>query len=180
MVERRCQGFPERGLEEILDGAIGTGPKPEIHVHRRRVRRIRSVQDKTKRPRTLEEVARRVAAGEQNFDPALREFLDVYYAVYYANPGEREAAIKQQPRPLDALRGTWLAAVAEHLARADRLEIPYWAETQGLDLQHPFFAGNPQSTKARLMVESPTAFRRRMLFVSKDALFRPRAVRGAR
>jgi hypothetical protein len=85
--------------------------------------------------------------------------------------------IRQQPRPLDALQDAWLAAVAEHLARTDHLEIPYWAETQGLDLRHPFFAGKLQSLKARLTVESPTAFRRRMLFVSKDALFRPRAVR---
>jgi len=132
-----------------------------------------SGQDSSRRPRALEEVALRVAAGEQSFDPALREFLDVYYA----NPSEREAAIRQQPRPLDALQDAWLAAVAEHLARTDHLEIPYWAETQGLDLRHPFFAGNLQSLKARLTVESPTAFRRRMLFVSKDALFRPRAVR---
>jgi hypothetical protein len=133
-----------------------------------------SAQDSSRRPRTLEEVARRVAAGEQNFDLALREFLDVYYA----NPNEREAAIRQQPRPLDALRDAWLAAVAEHLARTDRLEIPYWAETQGLDPRHPFFAGNLQSLKARLTVESPTAFRRRMLFVSKDALFRPRVIQS--
>jgi hypothetical protein len=132
-----------------------------------------NVQDNTKRPRTLEEVARRVAAGEQSFDPALREFLDFYYA----NSDQRQAAISQHPQPLDALRDAWLAAVAEHLARTDRLAIPPWAETQGLDLEHPFFAGGLQSLKARLTVESPTAFRRRMLFVSKDALFRPRAIR---
>jgi hypothetical protein len=123
------------------------------------------------RPRTLFEVADRAAGGEQNFDVALREFLDSFYA----NPEQRELAIRQQPPPLDPLRDAYIAAVAEHLARSYSLDIPYWAETQGMDLKHPFFAGNLESLKARLTVESPTAFRRRMLFVSKDALSRPRA-----
>jgi len=124
------------------------------------------------RPRTLFDVADRAAGGEQNFDVALREFLDSFYA----NPEQRELAIRQQPPPLDPLRDAYIAAVAEHLARCYCLDIPYWAETQGMDLKRPFFAGNLQSLKARLTVESPTAFRRRMLFVSKDALSRPRAV----
>jgi hypothetical protein len=124
------------------------------------------------RPRTLHEVARRTASLEQAFDPALREFLDSFYA----NPETRQAAIDQPPELLDALRDAYLAAVGEHLARCYHLEIPAWAETRGLDLEHPFFAGGLESLKARLFVESPTAFRRRMLFVSKDALFRPRAV----
>jgi hypothetical protein len=38
----------------------------------------------------------------------------------------------------------------------------------------PFFAGGLESLKATLFVQSPTAFRRRMLFVSKNALDRPR------
>jgi hypothetical protein len=122
------------------------------------------------RPSTLSEVARRAATGEQGFDLALRELLDPFYA----NPEQREAAIRQQPQSLDPLRDAYIAAVAEHLARCYSQDIPYWAETQGMDLKRPFFAGNLQSLKARLTVESPTAFRRRMLFISKDALFRPR------
>ena len=121
------------------------------------------------RPSTLLEVARRAAEGEQSFDVALREFLDSFYA----DPEHREAAIRQQPPTLDPLRDAYIAAVAEHLARCYRLDIPDWAETQGMDLKRPFFAGNLESLKARLTVESPTAFRRRILFVSKDALSRP-------
>jgi hypothetical protein len=121
-------------------------------------------------PSTLSEVARRAATGEQGFDLALRELLDPFYA----NPEQREAAIRQQPQSLDPLRDAYIAAVAEHLARCYSQDIPYWAETPGMDLKRPFFAGNLQSLKARLTVESPTAFRRRMLFISKDALFRPR------
>ena len=126
----------------------------------------------TTRPRSLAEVARRVATGDQPFDPALREFLDTFYA----NPETRRAALDDPPQRLDPLRDAYLAAVCEHLASSYHLDMPAWSETRGLDLEHPFFAGGLESLKARLFVESPTAFRRRMLFVSKDALFRPRAM----
>jgi hypothetical protein len=121
------------------------------------------------RPRTLFEVARRAADGDQGFDLALREFLDSFYA----NPAQREAAIRQQPQPL---RDASLPRSPNNLARCHHLPIPDWAETQGMDLKHPFFAGKLEFLKARLIVESPTAFRRRMLFVSKDALSRPHTV----
>ena len=39
-----------------------------------------------------------------------------------------------------------------------------------------FFAGGLGSLKARLIVESPSAFRRRLIFVSHDGLHRPRMV----
>ncbi len=39
------------------------------------------------RPRSLFEVSRRAAGGEQAFDPALREFLDVFYGEPAARGG---------------------------------------------------------------------------------------------
>ena len=122
------------------------------------------------RPRTLHEVAARAAANEQAFDPALREFLDTFYA----NPDARQGAIAQEPQPLDDLRDAWLAAVAEHLARSFGLTVPAWSDTHGNKLRRPYLAGGLESLKAMLFVESPTAFRHRMLFVSKNALSRPR------
>ncbi|MEO8716207.1 MAG: hypothetical protein ABI369_14460 [Acetobacteraceae bacterium] len=44
-----------------------------------------------------------------------------------------------------------------------------------MDLKRPFFAGRLESTEVILTAQSPTAFRRRMLFVSSNALSRPRA-----
>jgi hypothetical protein len=123
-----------------------------------------------RRPRTLLEVAERAQQGEQAFDPALREFLDYFYA----NPKGRARAIAEAPPLLDNdVQDAYLAAVAEHLARCYDIDVPAWSETRGLTLQRPFFAGGLESLKAVLTVESPTAFRRRMLFVSKDALSRP-------
>jgi hypothetical protein len=121
-------------------------------------------------PRTVHEVSVRVSNGEQAFDPAVREFLDYFYA----NPAEREASLSTQPMPLDDLRDAYLGATAEHLARRYDLDVPEWTETYGLALRRPFFAGGLESLKALLTVESPAAFRRRLLFVSKNALDRPR------
>ena len=122
------------------------------------------------RPRTIHEVSRRAAAGEQAFDPAVREFLDTFYSY----PNERTAAIAQRPLDLTDVKDAYLSAMAEHLARLYHLEIPLWSDIHGHALRRPFFAGGMESMKALLFVQSPTAFRRRMLFVSHDALDRPR------
>jgi len=123
-----------------------------------------------RKPETLGEVVRRVKTGEQKFDPSLLEFLDSFYA----NPDTRQQAIEERPASVDALHDAYVAAVAEHLARIYGLPIPDWSETHGNGLHEPFFAGGLQSLKGVLTAESPTAFRRRLLFVSKDALSRPR------
>ena len=123
-----------------------------------------------KRPRTLCEVARRVNNGEQKFDTAVLEFLDSFYAY----PEQRVSAIKDRPELIDTLRDAYLSAVAEHLARSYGFAVPEWTEKQGNGLHEPFFAGGLESLKGVLVAESPTAFRRRLLFVSKDALSRPR------
>jgi hypothetical protein len=68
----------------------------------------------------------------------------------------------------------WRAATAEYLASNYRLEMPGWVECHGRPLRRAFFAGGLESLKAILTVESPAAFRRRLLFVGKDALDRPR------
>jgi hypothetical protein len=123
-----------------------------------------------RRPRSLHDVSVRAGNGEQAFDAALHEFLDHFYA----NPAEREASLRAQPMPLDDLRDAYLAATAEHLATCHGLDVPPWTETCGLSLRQPFFAGGLESLKVLLTVESPAAFRRRLLFVSKNALSRPR------
>jgi hypothetical protein len=123
-----------------------------------------------KKPRTLCEVVRRAKSGEQKFDPALLEFLDAFYA----HPELRQTAITDRPDMIDALHDAYVSAVAEHLARLYLLQIPDWTEIHGNGLHEPFFAGGLQSLKGILVAESPTAFRRRLLFVSKDALSRPR------
>ena len=129
----------------------------------------------SRRPDSIHEVSVRARDGTQAFDAALREFLDTFYA----NPELRERALSTCPIPLDDLRDAYLAATAEHLARCHGMAVPEWSEHYGRKLKRPFFSGGLESLKARLTVESPAAFRRRLLFVSKNALSRPRTPRDA-
>jgi hypothetical protein len=123
-----------------------------------------------KRPFSLEEVVRRTKNGEQQFDAALREFLDTFYS----HPESRASSLGHEPKAIDPLHDAYIAAVGEHLAKSFGLPVPSWTDTHGNGLHEPFFAGGLESLKAILQAESPTAFRRRLIFVSKDALSRPR------
>jgi hypothetical protein len=127
-----------------------------------------------RRPESVREVARRVHADEQDFDAAVLEFLDSFYT----HTASRESAIRDAPERIDGLRDAYLSAVAEHLALLCGLQVPAWTELQGHDLHEPYFAGGLESLKGVLLAESPTAFRRRLLFVSKDALSRPRMLQS--
>jgi len=125
-----------------------------------------------RRPRTLHEVSLRASSGQQDFDMAVREFLDFFYL----ESSLRGDALQQEPVALDPLKEAYLAALAEHLARSFGMNVPEWTDTMGFALERPFFAGGLETLKPLLFVESPTAFRRRMIFISKDALSRPRQV----
>lgn len=71
-------------------------------------------------------------------------------------------------------RNAYLAAVAEHLSLRNALAVPAWAIEPARFLDRPYFPCGLDSLKATLLVESPTAFRRRMIFVGADPLYRPR------
>ena len=122
------------------------------------------------RPASLEEVADRTSRGEP-FDPLLREFLDAFYG---GTSDTMASAIAAAPRNIGPVPDAYLAAVAEHLALRFGLAVPPWVETPERFLIEPFFAGGFESLKAILLVESPLAFRRRQIFVSANALSRPR------
>jgi hypothetical protein len=122
------------------------------------------------RPRNIDEIARRAAAGERDFDISVREFLDEWQAM---STQQKTSALEREPQRLDHVKDAYLAAVAEHLALSDRLPTPEWTEESCRFLSRPFFAGGLESLKAILLVESPLAFRRRLIFISADGLYRP-------
>jgi len=128
------------------------------------------MNDLSQRPGTLADVSRRVLAEQQAFDPAVREFLDEFYS----HPSRRQASLCEEPALIEDVKDAYLAATAEYLASRYGLEMPVWVEAHGRPLKRAFFAGGLESLKAILTVESPAAFRRRLLFVGKDALDRPR------
>jgi hypothetical protein len=125
-----------------------------------------------RRPQSLQEAA---LWGSQRgeIDHYLREFLDTFYLADSAQ--ERTQMLLGEP-PLSGNERTdaYLAAVAEHLALRYRLRVPEWTGAPSRFLKRPFFPAGLESLKASLLVESPTAFRRRMIFVGADPLYRPR------
>ncbi len=123
------------------------------------------------RPKTIAEIAARTIAAADAFDRAVREFLDSWQTMTQA---EREAALGGEPQKLGHLQDAYLAALTEHLALSARMPVPAWPEQPGRFLHEPFFAGGLESLKSTLLVESPLAFRRRLIFISADALSRPR------
>jgi hypothetical protein len=123
-----------------------------------------------KRPASLSEVAARAMQGEA-FDPLVSEFLDEFYL---GTTDTRVQSIARVPDRLSPVKDAYLAAVAEHLALRFKLPVPGWVDDPDRFLKRPFFAGGLESLKATLLVESPLAFRRRQIFVSANALSRPR------
>jgi hypothetical protein len=123
-----------------------------------------------KRPRTIAEIARQANAGEQKVDPAIREFLDEWQGMSLS---VRTAALAEEPCSVGKVQDAYLAALAEHLALSARIDVPAWTENESKFLTEPFFSGGLESLKATLLVESPLAFRRRLIFISANGLSRP-------
>jgi hypothetical protein len=125
-----------------------------------------------RRPSSLLEVARwsRELGGVDSY---LREFLDTFYL---ERDAESRAAMLSPEPPVsgDERADAYLAAVAEHLALRNNLPVPAWTRGKARFLKRPFFPAGLESLKATLLVESPPAFRRRMIFVGADPLYRPR------
>lgn len=136
------------------------------------------MKEAIQRPRSLRQVANAAQSALQSgvtgqIDGLLREFLDEFYS----EPDARERAAMLQDEPAlsaNPRADAYLAAAAEHLALRNRLEVPDWAGRPARFLRQPWFPCGLESLKAILLVESPTAFRRRMIFVGADPLYRPR------
>ena len=68
----------------------------------------------------------------------------------------------------------YVGAVAEHLALQYGLDVPRWSWSPSRFLRRPHFPAGLESLKSTYLVSSPSAFRRRMIFVEADPLSRPR------
>jgi hypothetical protein len=89
-------------------------------------------------------------------------------------PAARSSALSSEPQGIGGVYDSYLAALTEHLALSARMTVPGWTESATRFLMEPLFAGGLESLKAALIVQSPLAFRRRLIFISADALSRPR------
>ena len=131
------------------------------------------------RPGTLVQVLQHVKSDGGAFGFCLAGFLDGFYADQTA--ASRSARIADDPgltgEPrLDALMG----AIGEHLSRRWRLgDPPAWTDDEARFLSRPWFLG-PERMKGFLLAESPSAYRRRLIFTEAEPLRRARMPRDGR
>lgn len=119
---------------------------------------------------SLAGVAGRVAGGEP-FLPAVRELLDEFALL--GNDGQRVRALAERPVPTgDRRHDAFLGALAEHLACASGVERPSWACEADRFLSRVWFVSGIKGFRALALAESPAAFRRRGVLVSRGALER--------
>ncbi len=120
---------------------------------------------------TLRMVATLTAAGAE-FSYAIRDFLDGFYESPSA------AALAEDPPALDGVvpdglrLDAYLGAVAEYFCRAHRYPLPAWTGDSRRFLKLPWFAMKTHAGRMLLLMDSPSAFRARNLFVSANALTR--------
>lgn len=133
----------------------------------------RVIEDaKSRRPQSLTEVAVWGAALGQ-IDGFLRKFLDEFYS--QSDQSARTKMLMAEPALSENIKSNaYLAAVAEYLSMQYQLTIPEWALRPVRFLTRPYFSAGLESLKATRLVESPTAFWRRMILVGVAPLYRPR------
>ena len=122
------------------------------------------------KPKSLADVAAMAREDCDCFGPASGEFQQAFYL-------EKDRAARQtmlDPVPIptgDPRDDAWLGAIGEHLAQRWSLEVPPWTqETAFMGGHKPYFW--PDETLARdiQIVETPPAFRRRLLFTFAEPL----------
>jgi len=131
------------------------------------------------RPGTLAEALQLARVGSESLRISLAGFLDEFYLD--VDPMRRRARVEADPGLLqDRRMDAYIGAVGEHLCHRWGLgQPPVWSEDSARFLSRPWFVG-PERMKPFLLAESPSAFRRRFIFVEAEPLRRARMPRDGR
>jgi hypothetical protein len=131
------------------------------------------------RPQTLAEVAQISRENASDFAMALDEFVDEFY-LDYPNKEAQQRRLDAIPEPVgNALIDAWIGAAGEHLAQRWGLRVPAWCHRPEHDgLEDPAFFPPSRALRGVLIVESPPAFRSRLLFTRAEPLARARFPQG--
>jgi hypothetical protein len=132
------------------------------------------------RPQTLAEVARIARERRDDFAMALDEFTDEFYLDH---PDKVAQQKRLDPVPEivgDARIDAWIGAAGEHLAQRWGLRVPAWTlRPEHFALETPVFMPESPALYGVLLVESPPAFRSRLIFTGIEPLARARFPAGA-
>ena len=126
------------------------------------------VAQRTPNLRAVCEIA--AEGGEVSF--AIRDFLDGFYEHPDAHALTGDPELLAGKIPDGARLDAYLAAIAEHLCRANGWPAPAWTNAPDRFLELPWFCMNSHAGRMLLLMDSPSAFRARNIFVSADALAR--------
>jgi hypothetical protein len=131
------------------------------------------------RPQTLAEVAHLSREQIADFAMAINEFMDEFYLDH---PDKAAQQLRIDPVPEivgDARIDAWIGAAGEHLAQRWGLRVPAWTQRpEHFALEKPVFMPDSRALRGVLIVESPPAFRSRLLFTRAEPLDRARFPAG--
>jgi hypothetical protein len=131
------------------------------------------------RPQTLAEVARIVRTNPPDYAMPLDEFCDEFY-LDHPDKAAQQRRLDPVPEPVgDALADAWIGAIGEHLALRWGLQVPAWTHRAAhFGLEDPHFAPAAKAMRGIVIVESPPAFRSRLIFTRAEPLARARFPAG--
>jgi hypothetical protein len=126
------------------------------------------------KPKSLAEVAAWAREDGDCFGLASGEFGQAFYLE--KDKAAQQAMLDPVPIPTgDPRDDAWIGAIGEHLAQRWNLEVPSWTqEVAFMGGQKPSFWPNEALARDIQIVETPPAFRRRLLFTYAEPLMNAR------
>jgi len=122
------------------------------------------------KPRSLADVAELIRENPDWFSQAMYQFQEAFYRE--RDRGAQQAMLDPAPVPLErAWNDAWIGAVGEHMAQRWSLTVPRWTQ-EGPFMGNgvPDFWSTEPTARDIEIVETPPAFRRRLLFTAAEPL----------
>jgi hypothetical protein len=130
---------------------------------------------KPQRPQTIADVADIGRKNPSNFAMALDEFVDEFYLDHPDKMAQQRRLDVIPAEVCDPLMDAWIGAVGEHLAQRWGLHVPNWTRRNfHFALKEPYFLPASLALRGVVIVESPPAFRSRLIFTRAEPLARAR------
>ncbi len=118
---------------------------------------------KIERPKSLKIAAERILAGV-DYRTALKEWKD---ELFFVRLEERSSFLTDEPELTgDPVIDVYIAGLAEYFSVQADQEPPEWTNAPARFLRKPVLFGGEHS-RAWISAETPSAFRRRLLFCGK-------------
>jgi hypothetical protein len=125
------------------------------------------------RPQTLADVAEIARQNSSEFSVALDEFVDEFYLDHLDKISQQQRLDVVPPSVANPLIDAWIGAAGEHLAQRWGLRVPNWTQRDfHFALQEPAFLPSDIALRGIVIIESPPAFRSRLIFTRVEPLAR--------